>query len=192
MKRPSPRWLPAIAVAALATGATGCGSSDPSSHPAPAGSRRPAPVVSATTSRPTPATAIVCSKDAQFEIAGAIGATPSTPLSPTWADRLYTCAYRYGPDAVMTLSVKELPDSAGETAYYDAARKAAGGTATTVRGLGDQAFAVPDGSVTVRKDLTVLRIDVRGLPAHFGAPPRTHRQIALVVATTIMSCWKEL
>ncbi|WP_405591524.1 hypothetical protein [Streptomyces sp. NBC_01190] len=200
MSNPSPRWLSVIAVVALAAGAAGCGSSSPraggpSTSPPANLATVPvtAPPAAATTGAgPTPATAIICGQEAWSEISGALGATPVEPLKPTWRDRLYTCAYRYGPHSAMTLSVKELMDPAAETAYFTARRHAAGPAATALHGLGDDAFGLPDGSVYVRKDLTVLRVDVSGLPARFGAPPRTRRQVGLTVATTVMLCWKEL
>ncbi|WP_433887701.1 hypothetical protein [Streptomyces sp. CA-111067] len=193
MNKPAPRWLPVLAVVAVAAGATGCSSSHHSAGPTPSGARPTATAVaSASIPGPTPATAIICADEAKFEISSVIGATPTAPLKPTWTNDLYTCVYHYGPTAAMTLSVKQLPDQAGEAAYYESLRHAAGSGAKAVQGLGDQAFSVPDGSVYVRKDLNVLRVDVHALPARFGNPVRTHRQVGLVVATTIMSCWKEL
>jgi hypothetical protein len=58
-----------------------------------------------------------------------------------------------------------------------------------LNGLGDAAFAGPDGSVVVRKDFKVLRIDVGKLPAQFGQPPRPRAEVATTAATIIMNCW---
>jgi hypothetical protein len=47
----------------------------------------------------------------------------------------------------------------------------------------------PDGSLYVRKDLTILHVDVSQLPDHIGDPPYTRADAAFTVAAVIMSCW---
>jgi hypothetical protein len=88
----------------------------------------------------------------------------------------------------LVLSVRELADAGDTIAYFTAERAAAKGS-TDVPGLGDAAFATADGSVYVRKDFKVLKVDVSQLPSSVGAPPITRADVGEVVAQLIMGCW---
>ena len=138
---------------------------------------------------PSAASRLVCSDEAVEEIQGALGVGTVAPPRAAWADHLYSCPYRYS-SGTMLVSVKELPDAAMTRAYFTAAQQAAD-SPVVLHGMGDAAFAATDGSVFVRKDLTVLHIDVHALPARFGSPVRTRSQVGRTVATTILICWKE-
>ena len=131
-----------------------------SARPATGGTPTPA---AAGPAGPSAAARIVCADEAQEDISGALGTDTTEPVSPTWKDRLYSCRYVYR-DGSMLLSVKDLPDAAATRAWYDGLRTAAPGT-TPLTGLGDAAFAEPDGTVVLRKDTTVLTVDVSALPA---------------------------
>ena len=136
---------------------------------------------------PSKSAEMICQPEAAEEIAAALGVHTSRPPTPTWVDRLYSCRYTY-PSSTMVLSVKELPDETATTAYYAAAqRRVPGSTATTI--LGQNGFAEPGGSVVVRKDLKILRIDVSVLPSRFGKPPHTRSNVGFVVAAVILGCW---
>jgi hypothetical protein len=132
---------------------------------------------------------MVCTGYVLQQLAGALGTEPLTPPSATWAQHLYSCTYAYA-DASMLVSVKELADPATAAAHFDGLRGSAG-PVTTVNGLGEAAFTEADGSTVVKKDNTVLVVDVSRLPERFGTPPRTRPGVSVMVATTIMTCWKE-
>jgi hypothetical protein len=130
---------------------------------------------------------MICTPEAQADIAGALGVQTRQPPVPTWVDHLYSCRYEY-PTGVMVLSVKELPDAAATTAYFTAIRdKYPGGG--TVPGLGDAAYLAPIGSALVRKDTKVLWVDVAGLPGQLGTPPVSRADAAYRVAAVVMGCW---
>jgi hypothetical protein len=133
-------------------------------------------------------TQMICAAEAQREIATAFGIASSQPVTGSWSGRLYSCRYVY-PVGEMGLSVMELPDAAATTVYYAAARRVVT-AAVALPGLGEAAFAGPDGSTVVRKDFKVLKIDVSRLPERFGQPPQSRANAAYNVAVIIMSCWK--
>jgi hypothetical protein len=133
------------------------------------------------------ATPTKASPPASRQAAAAAGVQLSQPPAPTWSDHLYSCRYGY-PSGVLVLSVKELTDAAATADYY-AAMQHSVADQVAVTGLGDAAFAGPDGSTFVRKDFKVLRVDVAGLPAQFGQPPRSRADVASTAATIVMNCW---
>jgi hypothetical protein len=100
---------------------------------------------------------------------------------------VYRCTYPFtgGP---LLLSVRELADARDTTDYFAAARAAAVGS-TDMPDLGDAAFATADGSVYVRKDFKVLKVDVSKLPAAVGTAPLSRADAAFLVAQLIMGCW---
>lgn len=136
---------------------------------------------------PSAAARMVCAAEAQADIAAALGVPVARPPVPTWDGGLYSCAYAY-PAGSMVLGVREFAALAEAVEHYAAARAAAGQPAE-LPGIGRAAFAVPDGSVYVRKDAAVLHVDVRGLPVRFGAPPHPRAVVAITVATAILHCW---
>lgn len=169
----------AVVTALAAAVLTGCGSA------AGPGARPPASAVGG----PSKAAKIVCADEAKEDISGALGVDTTRPLAPVWSNGLYSCRYVY-PDGSMLLSVKDLPDAAATAAYFTALRNTVGNP-TALDGLGEASFAEPDGSVVVRKDDTVLVVDVSGLPATVGKPVRPRASAARTVATTVLICWKE-
>jgi hypothetical protein len=114
------------------------------------------------TNIPSAAAKMVCAADAQREVSLSLGQALRQPVTPVWADRRYSCRYVY-PVGTIVLSVS----SAGAAATH----------------------AEPDGSLTVRKDDMVLRVDVHGLPATFGQPPLSRAEAARRVVADIMNCW---
>jgi hypothetical protein len=129
----------------------------------------------------------VCAPDAQREIALSLSMQPTAPITPTWTNHLYSCRYSYAVGG-FTLSVKELSDQAATDAYYGSLRTNPADQ-VALRGLGQAAFAGPDGIIVVRKDYKVLRVDATGLPAQFGQPPMTRAEAARRIASDIMACW---
>jgi hypothetical protein len=138
---------------------------------------------------PLASTKLICSDEAASAIAAQLGVQTTQPLQATWVDQTYSCPYVYA-DGVMTLSVKQLDDATGATAYYKAQEQAAPGhTATPV--LGADGFATPDGTLTTHKDTSVFTVDVSKLPATFGAPSRARGDLAFTVSAIVLTCWAE-
>ena len=172
----------AIAVAALVLLiAAGCSSASP--RPATSPTTR-APLPAGTT--PSTIAIMVCAKEANKEIALALGETASIS-NPSWSDHRYSCRYSYAKGSFM-LSVQELSSEAETNAYYDSLAARLGKT-RDLQGLGQGAFQTTDGSVVVRKDWKVLLVDDSGLPMQFGVPPTGSGSVAVTVGAVILGCW---
>jgi hypothetical protein len=130
---------------------------------------------------------MICEAEVEADLVQALGRTTVHPVTPSWTDDVYSCAYEY-PDGSFTLSVKQLPDSASTQLFFAhvAARR---GRVRQLDGLGEGAFTTPDGSVVVRKDDKVLVVDVRKLAPQFGVPHDSRANVAITIAATIMGCW---
>jgi hypothetical protein len=188
--------LAAVVLAAVVLG--GCGSSSTESEPA--ASKPGSPTVppthesSATTVAPEPAgvdpsaaSVMVCSDEAQEDIAAALGVKPTRVTAPTWADHVYSCRYEY-PNGVLTLSVKELSSELETTGYFDERGTTLDRLPESVV-LGQGAFHTTNGSFVVRKDYKVLEVDVSGLPKEFGKLGLARDVVARNVGEVIMGCW---
>ena len=66
---------------------------------------------------------------------------------------------------------------------------ASAGPTTAVHNMGQQAAQAQDGTMFVRKDFSVLTVDPKGLPEHFGRPPTASADVAYTFADLIMACW---
>ncbi len=128
----------------------------------------------------------VCAHEAQKDIKAALGLT-ATVTTKTWFNHKYSCPYNY-PNGHFTLSVKELSSWPQTLGYFRSLGRQLGVT-RKVANLGQGAFQVTNGSVVVRKDWRVLLVDVTALPAEFGVPPTSSRDIAVTVADVILACW---
>jgi hypothetical protein len=159
----------------------GCGSSSKSSAPTTTAAAGHPPGTQASAS-----SKMVCSKEAQRDIAASLG-VKATVSTPTWVNDVYTCKYVY-PTGTLTLSVKELSNAAQTTAAYTSFGTKLGRRPEVVS-FGQGAFITTNGSVIVRKDYKVLDVDVSQLPQKFGQPPQDRSNVALSVAATVMSCW---
>jgi hypothetical protein len=137
--------------------------------------------------RPSVSAQMVCQEEVQGDIAHTFGVDTVRPLSPSWIAHLYSCRYVY-PFGTMTVSVKELPNAATTTGYYDSLQNRLG-EQQRLDGLGQGGFAASNGTVVVRKDYKVLEVDVSSLPLQFGSPPIRRSDAAITVAATIMGCW---
>jgi len=152
------------AVLAVVLGIAGCGSVNASAEsPQPAGKS------------PSAIARMVCAEEAAGEIAQVVGAKASV-TAPTWADHLYSCGYHYS-EGTMVLSVKELSSWTQTYAYFDKLAETLHKTAP-VKGLGQGAFVVSDGSVVVRKDWKILLVDISGLHGMVGSPPNSRDTVA--------------
>jgi hypothetical protein len=177
------RWVRLVALAALLSAAAGCAADRSTATPRtprPAGA--PATGVSATGQ-------LICSTEAQEDIATAVGLPTSRPVVGTLRGNEYSCEYAY-PGGTMALSVTELADDAGTDAFFDSVRQTSAAS-ERLAGIGQDAYQNQDGSMVVRKDRKVLRVGVDGLPARFGQPPTARRQLAAAVALVIMECWTQ-
>jgi hypothetical protein len=129
---------------------------------------------------------MICTPKAAAEIAQVMGATAAV-ARPTWADHRYSCGYRYS-EGTMVLSVKELSSWSQTYGYFDQLASTLRET-TTVKALGQGAFITGDGSVVVRKDWKVLLVDISGVRAPVGSPPKPAGELAIYVAQAILGCW---
>jgi hypothetical protein len=130
---------------------------------------------------------LICSDEAQEDIATAVGLPTSRPVAGTLKGDEYSCEYAY-PAGTMRLSVTELADDASTDAFFGSLRQTSAAS-EHLAGIGEDAYQSQDGSMVVRKDRKVLRVDVAGLPAQFGQPRTGRRQLAAAVAVVIMECW---
>jgi hypothetical protein len=133
---------------------------------------------------------MVCTADAQEEIASALGLEALRVPKPVWdaTGHVLSCSYDYAHAARIVLTVKELSSADETTAFFDGEAARLGRTRSLE--IGDDSFRTTDGSLVVRKDYKVLLIDVSGLPGSFGKPPTERASVAVNIATVIMSCWK--
>jgi hypothetical protein len=178
-------WLVALGIL-LACATTACGSTSSASD---SGGRRtvdaPAPPAG---TNPSASARMICATEAQAEIAGVLAQQTTRVTDPTWSNHLYRCDYVY-PLGTVTLSVKELDDDAGTTAYFDTLGTILGRLPDDVP-LGQGAFQTPNGSMVVRKDFDVLFVDVHQLPEGFDAPGLTAADVASAIAITVLHCWQ--
>jgi hypothetical protein len=131
---------------------------------------------------------MICEPEAANEIYDqATGVKTIKPFNPTWVDHVYSCDYVYPHGAVIRLSVKEMSSPEETTAYFDSLAQKLG--KVEVQPIGQGAFTTNNGDLVVRKDYKVLLVDVSKLPASFGVPPDTRKDVAVNVGATIMSCW---
>ncbi len=147
----------------------------------------PAAVATAAPTGPSDSAEMVCSSEAQLDIAEALGIAAQQVEKPTWQDRVYSCRYVYAGGSFL-MSVKELKNDLETTSYFESLQKEVG-SAQNVDGLGQGGFITPNGSVVVRKDFKVLLVDDAALPATMSSPPLTPGNVAMLVAKTVMSCW---
>lgn len=129
---------------------------------------------------------MICTPKAAAEIAQVMGAKAAVGR-PSWADHLYSCGYRYS-EGTMVLSVKELSSWSQTYGYFDQLASTLHET-TPVKALGQGAFITSNGSVVVRKDWKILLVDISGVRAPVGSPPKPPGELAIYVAQTILGCW---
>ncbi len=138
---------------------------------------------------PSASASMVCEKEAQTDIASAIGVEAVGVTKPTWdsTSHVLSCTYEYAHAAKFVLTVKELSSPQETSSFYNSEMLSLGRTKTFE--IADGAFRTTDGSLVVRKDYKVLVVDVSGLPARFGPSANDRATVAVNVATQIMSCW---
>lgn len=143
----------------------------------------------AATAMPSASALLICAAETRSDLKTVL-ALKQTPVgTATFADHLYTCTYKL-PMGTLTLSVKESPDTASTSGYYTALRHRLGNPAD-LAGLGEAAYGTEDGTVVLRKDNDVLRVDATGMPAQFGAQHSKRNDFAYEIASDILGCWTE-
>lgn len=164
------RILVLLAAVALLTG---CSTSTPPADP----------------NGPDELTAMVCQDEVRQELAAALGTdTPQAPRAH-WTKPTFTCRYVYE-NGGFTMTVTEYADQPATEAAFTTRRESATDP-QDLPGVGDAAYATPDGSVFFRKDTKTMAIDVSGLPAQFGKPAIGRDAVALNIVATVLHCWKE-
>lgn len=135
---------------------------------------------------PSVSAKMICSAEAQEDLAKSLGIEASTVTTPTWVDHVYSCRYLY-PNASIGLSLKELDNAAETTRYFDGLGVQLGRTESLA--MGEGAFLTSTGSIVLRKDWKVLHIDVSQLPPAFGQNLMDHRETAVSIGFVILGCW---
>src|SRR5215475_1165160 len=181
------KTLLVLVMLAVCLGLTGCGGSKPATPP---GNSQKATGQAAQPARATPSASakMICARETQTEIAAVLGVHTTQAVVPTWTNHLYSCRYTYH-NAVMVLSVKELPSKTQTDAYFTSLAHRLGQSQRPSPIDRGAFFPTKNRSAVVRKDYKVLLVDISGLPAQFGSPPYTRADIAVKVAATIMGCW---
>ncbi len=136
---------------------------------------------------PSSSARMICAPEARDDILANLGVTLRQDPVPVWSAPTFICTYNTS-GGVLTLSVRELSSAKQTIAFFESARSA-GVSPQPLNVLGDAAFATADGSVYVRKDFKVLRVDMTRMAAYFGRPPLSRAAAGIRVAQVIMGCW---
>ena len=179
--------LPVALAALFLLGA--CGSSSP-----PQASLKTSTGPTTVTYEPAKATPsisakMICTTEVRGELGDTLGVKPTRVTAPTWKDHVYSCTYIY-PKGSFVLSVKELVSEQTTTDYFNA-QKQKFGAKQNLFGLGQGAFVTKSDDVVVRKDYKVMLVDVTNVPKADAAfvPAMSRSDVAINVASVIMSCW---
>jgi hypothetical protein len=179
-------FLATAVVISIGTLFAACSSSAPTAS-SPTTAAMGAPALSSATDMISDTTRMICSEEAEEDIAISVGVKPTKPLRPAWRNHEYSCVYKY-PSGSMRLSVKQLADTKSTVRYFNGLVTSLG-RRDALDGVGEGAFTTKKDSVVVRKDNKVLIVDVAGLPPRFGLPADVRANVAVSVAATIMGCW---
>jgi hypothetical protein len=162
----------ACAAVCVAAALAGCGKNKPAAASGP--------------SQPSVSARMICAPEAVDDIAASVRTRTISPVTPRWANGVYSCDYAY-PNGTMTLSVTELSSQSAAVALFSRLASLRGRSPEELD-LGDRAFVATDGSVIVRKDAKVLVVDVRAAPPTIGLLSKA--DAAQAAALDVMNCWK--
>jgi hypothetical protein len=151
------------------------------------GASAAAPPSATAEAKPSKAALMICAAETRSNIKTILGLKQRPVGTSAFSDQLYTCTYQL-PMGMFVLSVKESPNAAATTSYYQALRQRLGTTAP-LDGLGEAAYGTANGTVVLRKDNGVLHVDATGLPAVFGSQHTKRTDFAYEIASTILGCW---
>jgi hypothetical protein len=131
---------------------------------------------------------MVCSAEAREDIDASLGIKAKKITKPTWvrADHVYSCDYVFDRGKIR-LEVKEMSSGDETTAHFDQVKEQQVAV-QELKGLGQGAWVLANGNVLVRKDYKTLVVDVSGIPDKF-VPAMRRSDVAINVASVIMSCW---
>ena len=188
----------------------GCGAAQAAAPHAPSGSMSPgmsmapgmsmpgmSPTGTATSpthndiaSGPSASSRMICGTEIRRDVATMLTLHPTPSTTTSWAGHLYTCTYHL-PAGPLVLSVKESPNVASATAYFNALRQRLAPThpLTGLLSLGETAYDTPGGMVIVLKDGKILQINATGLPRVAGQHQQSRTSLAYEVASDIIGCW---
>jgi len=143
-----------------------------------------------TASGPSASSRMICGPEIQGDVVTMLALHPAPSTTTTWAGHLYTCTYHL-PAGPLVLSVKESPDVASATVYFNALRQRLAPThpLTGLLSLGETAYDTPGGTVVVLKDDKTLQIDATELPRVAGQHQQSRTDLAYEVASDIIGCW---
>jgi hypothetical protein len=144
----------------------------------------------AETAKPSAAALMICAAETRSDIRTVLAIKQAPVGVAKFADHLYTCTYHLALLGTLILSVKQSPDAASAGGYYTSLRKRLGHT-TDLAGLGTAAFGTSDGTVVLRKDNDVLRVDATRMPAQFGTQQAKRNDFAYEIASDILGCWTD-
>lgn len=167
---------------ALAASLTGC-----SQAPPPVVG--PQPTAMPVPDAPSPKAELVCQPEAQQEIQDLIGVAPTKVGPIQYANRTSTCRYDYA-NGSFSLVVQDLGNDLVTTETYEGLAKKLGKVDAITLPDAD-AFSTKDGSVVLRRDFTVMLVDVTQLPATFGNPPSSRADAARLIMKAVLNCWVE-
>ena len=143
----------------------------------------------ATTSAATPPAnaSMVCSDEIRGKVQQVLKLPALPTVHSTWIKQVYTCTYDL-PVGPMVLTVQVAPTKTAANAAFQARQTATAG-ATQLNGLGEHAYATPNGTATVIKDAMTLTVDTTALPAVFGAEQQKRTDLAYEIASDVLGCW---
>ena len=144
------------------------------------------PVTSAGAAPPENAS-MVCSDEIRGKVQQVLTLPALPTVHSTWIKQVYTCTYDL-PVGPMVLTVQVAPTKAAADAAFEARQKATA-SATVLNGLGEHAYATPDGTATVIKDAMTLTVDTTALPPVFGAEQQKRTDLAYEIASDVLGCW---
>ncbi|MFC5035043.1 hypothetical protein ACQFX6_40230 [Streptomyces sp. DSM 41987] len=141
---------------------------------------------------PSASALMVCGPEISNDVTKILAPARVPTTSSTWTDHLYTCTYHL-PAGLLVLSVKESPDAASATAYFETVRKQMGTTTqlTVAQGLGNPGYESARGTVVILKDGKTLRVDATGMPTASGPHQLSRADLAYEIASDILGCWSE-
>ena len=148
-----------------------------------------ATVHSATAAGATPPAnaSMVCSDEIRGKVQQVLKLPALPTVHSTWIKQVYTCTYDL-PVGPLVLTVRVAATKAAANAAFQARQTATVG-ATGLNGLGERAYATPDGTATVIKDAMTLTVDATGLPPVFGAEQQQRTDLAYEIASDVLGCW---
>ncbi|WP_157597386.1 hypothetical protein [Streptacidiphilus rugosus] len=141
---------------------------------------------------PSATALMVCSPEIRKDVTKILTPANAPTTTTTWTDHLYTCTYHL-PTGQLVLTVKESPDAASATSYFEALRTRLGRTTplTVAQALGNPGYESPGGTVVILKDGKTLRVDATRLPAASGPHHLSRSDLAYEIASDILGCWNE-